>query len=701
MGYGNESGMELMVRRPEEEEEQQMPREDAPPSLGARIVELAANTPSRIQLPARQEPEVAPPDLMRLVDVQRQQQMLSSMMPGAGGKPPVPEAANALGAGRDRNERNDVQLDGGLGLLAPKTETEMNSATGLLYPMRVVDVQRQRRMLDAKPQGPMGELTGVPLLDGLSPALGGSAGEQNGQGPAGIGAPAQRSSFAATAPAASGENQHVKAAQSKAGPVTQANKPTQRATPAASNQTQTKRQGYAAKGGQEPKLRRRGKPAPDREGQKALPVDLPEPPALTDDQYQQAVTMVPGGGKQSASQQSNNKPGAQANGKQKNADNIQRYWPAILRAMHAEGVDDDDMVAYTLATLRAENDDFTAKEEPANSSNTTAVALKEKRFFDRYESKRKDLGNTEVGDGAKYRGRGFGQLTGRAEYADMQAETGWPLLEHPELAADPRYAARIFAIQMRWLAETKDFREQIKTGPGNNAEAAFDLYQRYLRDPNARGTTRDALSHNSLVVARKAHNGPAAVLPNGLENYLTAYLFGERRSNIQIGAKDKNFTVGQAAGIWTRGDAAGQAAFLKSLAAIGIGADTRYSELTAQQRAALEVAQAKYAGDVRKQIGRMSNEKKAIGRAHEKQREIEQKAKDEADKAGKQAEEARKKANSPSASAATGTQPTAVAGSSANRPSSQPQARTGNRQNQGSGSNRQQGNSPPQVRPQR
>jgi putative chitinase len=40
-------------------------------------------------------------------------------------------------------------------------------------------------------------------------------------------------------------------------------------------------------------------------------------------------------------------------------------------------------------------------------------------------------------DGWQYRGRGMLQLTGRANYAKYGKLTGLPLLDHPELAADP------------------------------------------------------------------------------------------------------------------------------------------------------------------------------------------------------------------------------------------------------------------------
>lgn len=57
----------------------------------------------------------------------------------------------------------------------------------------------------------------------------------------------------------------------------------------------------------------------------------------------------------------------------------------------------------------------------------------------------KRLGNTDPGDGWRYRGRGLIQLTGKANYADASKWCGIDLVAHPELAADPVSAAKIAA----------------------------------------------------------------------------------------------------------------------------------------------------------------------------------------------------------------------------------------------------------------
>lgn len=79
--------------------------------------------------------------------------------------------------------------------------------------------------------------------------------------------------------------------------------------------------------------------------------------------------------------------------------------------------------------------------------------LKEKGMGKGYFAKKYDpkfapqtakiLGNKNVGDGEKYHGRGFIQLTGRDNYRIAQQALKIPLLQQPELAERPDVAAKI------------------------------------------------------------------------------------------------------------------------------------------------------------------------------------------------------------------------------------------------------------------
>jgi len=60
-------------------------------------------------------------------------------------------------------------------------------------------------------------------------------------------------------------------------------------------------------------------------------------------------------------------------------------------------------------------------------------------YFQRYEGRR-DLGNTQAGDGPRFKGRGLLQTTGRANYTALAKATGVDCVNHPELLEEPETA---------------------------------------------------------------------------------------------------------------------------------------------------------------------------------------------------------------------------------------------------------------------
>lgn len=79
------------------------------------------------------------------------------------------------------------------------------------------------------------------------------------------------------------------------------------------------------------------------------------------------------------------------------------------------------------------------------------------------------MGNTRAGDGIKYRGRGYVQLTWRVNYERAGRELGVDLVSNPDRAMEPAIAARIMADGMRegWFTGKK-LRDYIKPGSSPN-----------------------------------------------------------------------------------------------------------------------------------------------------------------------------------------------------------------------------------------
>jgi peptidoglycan L-alanyl-D-glutamate endopeptidase CwlK len=124
--------------------------------------------------------------------------------------------------------------------------------------------------------------------------------------------------------------------------------------------------------------------------------------------------------------------------------NIKRNLPYVLGALDQAQLRDRPMVLAALATIRAETESFEPVAEGRSRYNTSPGPAGHP--FDLYD-RRKDLGNEGPPDGARFRGRGYVQLTGRANYAvyGKSIGLGGRLVEDPELASEPDIAARLLA----------------------------------------------------------------------------------------------------------------------------------------------------------------------------------------------------------------------------------------------------------------
>jgi putative chitinase len=121
-------------------------------------------------------------------------------------------------------------------------------------------------------------------------------------------------------------------------------------------------------------------------------------------------------------------------------DNISNNLPPVLDALHTRTLTTVQIVLAALATIRAETAGFVPICEGISRYNTSPNGSP----FDLYDN-RKDLGNQGAGDGARFKGRGYVQLTGRANYARFGPEVGVDLIADPERANDKVTAAQILS----------------------------------------------------------------------------------------------------------------------------------------------------------------------------------------------------------------------------------------------------------------
>jgi len=167
--------------------------------------------------------------------------------------------------------------------------------------------------------------------------------------------------------------------------------------------------------------------------------------------------------------------------------NIKTNLPFVLQAMHNANLGDKFMLLMALGTIRAETAGF----EPINEGQSRFNTSPNGNPFDLYDNRR-DLGNRGAPDGSSFKGRGFVQLTGRANYTTFSAKLGMgtDLVDHPDKANDPTIASQLLAL--------------------------------FLKDKEQR--IRDSLDNGDLAAARKLVNGGS----HGLNEFSDTYHIGER-----------------------------------------------------------------------------------------------------------------------------------------------------------------------------
>lgn len=118
--------------------------------------------------------------------------------------------------------------------------------------------------------------------------------------------------------------------------------------------------------------------------------------------------------------------------------NIARFLPYVAAALCANALTDRPMLVAAMGTIRAETEGFVPIPEFPSKYNTRPGMAP----FSAYDGR---LGNRLLGDGARYRGRGFVQLTGRDNYHQYSARIGVDIEGNPDLALTAEVAAVLLA----------------------------------------------------------------------------------------------------------------------------------------------------------------------------------------------------------------------------------------------------------------
>jgi predicted chitinase len=180
---------------------------------------------------------------------------------------------------------------------------------------------------------------------------------------------------------------------------------------------------------------------------------------------------------------------------------------SLKAAMDKAGYTDPTERAMFLAQMAHESGNFKYDEEIHDGSN--------------YEG-RSDLGNTQPGDGKRYKGRGYIQLTGRANYTHYGKKLGVDLAGNPELAKKPDIAADVAVAYWKERVNREAARKgDVKTvtkninGGYNGLQDRIDKFKKYSGNPNysapGGGSIASSSGGSSSIASSSSSSGAGSI----------------------------------------------------------------------------------------------------------------------------------------------------------------------------------------------
>lgn len=233
--------------------------------------------------------------------------------------------------------------------------------------------------------------------------------------------------------------------------------------------------------------------------------------------------------------------------------------PALTQAMADAGITDENEQAAFMGQMSHESGNFRTMEESFNYSSAKRIMDVSKTARDKgkkavqeamaqgpeavanmlYDG-RDDLGNTEEGDGYRFRGRGYTQLTGRDNYQSVGDALGIDLVNNPDMAKDPEIAAKIATHYWQSrdgiseAAKKGDNREVTRLINGGtnglaDRQAATDEYLAAAQNgefnvdaPNVAANDEPATPEAPAVATTRAPEAAPSIPPAGVPTVATA-----------------------------------------------------------------------------------------------------------------------------------------------------------------------------------